>query len=384
LVQLHAGGTLTVVERGGDPRNIERAALTIIAPTSTANANATTTVTTVMASRRPCRIYHTDNEILVGFSRRQAFRASFVPPAASAAPSMRVQADHAPPGATAGAARRLATPEAVIGDSKSGRLSEMNSERAPLSFDPALVAYLDVLGMKSYVQRQPPIDALNAIAALRFHATKVVERNEDRIAHGIPFGSSIQAAFFSDSLAVSCRPDPDEAAWMLFDLQLLCGFLLQQGLYVRGAITVGGLFHEGSTILGPALVEAYQLEQQIARYPRIIVAPAAEALCLGPRKQGAPPGTPQTLVDADGVLYLSMYPRGGPGAELVLERAAEAKRVLSVRGAARPAAPEMEALGHRVRDRWMLRYLDSVIAEKTQELETERSQTPARTSDPEG
>jgi hypothetical protein len=40
---------------------------------------------------------------------------------------------------------------------------------------------------------------------------------------------------------------------------------------MRGAVVRGKLYHEGQTIFGSALVRAYQFENEIARYPRVIV-----------------------------------------------------------------------------------------------------------------
>lgn len=45
---------------------------------------------------------------------------------------------------------------------------------------------------------------------------------------------------------------------------------LEQGFLMRGAIVQGGLWHKGNSILGPALIEAVELEETIACYPRVI------------------------------------------------------------------------------------------------------------------
>lgn len=45
---------------------------------------------------------------------------------------------------------------------------------------------------------------------------------------------------------------------------------IRNGFLVRGAITVGKLYHTDGVIFGPALVQAFELEKQ-AKYPRVIV-----------------------------------------------------------------------------------------------------------------
>lgn len=51
-----------------------------------------------------------------------------------------------------------------------------------------------------------------------------------------------------------------------FAYKMLC-----HGFLVRGAITSGKLFHERGVVLGPALIEAYELESKRAIIPRILI-----------------------------------------------------------------------------------------------------------------
>jgi hypothetical protein len=45
-----------------------------------------------------------------------------------------------------------------------------------------------------------------------------------------------------------------------------------EGYFIRGAIVKGNLFHDDKMVFGDALVSAYNLEQRVVRYPRIMVA----------------------------------------------------------------------------------------------------------------
>ena len=74
-------------------------------------------------------------------------------------------------------------------------------------------------------------------------------------------------------------------------------FLLQ-GHYTRGAVVVGKLYHFGGTVLGPALIEAYNLEK-VAKYPRVIVTPTARYHSM--QNQGAPTDIRE---DFDGIGYV--------------------------------------------------------------------------------
>jgi len=45
---------------------------------------------------------------------------------------------------------------------------------------------------------------------------------------------------------------------------------MRQGIFVRGGITDGLMYHSGSIAFGPALTAAYELESRIAVTPRIV------------------------------------------------------------------------------------------------------------------
>ena len=80
---------------------------------------------------------------------------------------------------------------------------------------------------------------------------------------------------FSDSLVVSVPYDNqninERFSALVANLIYIGGKLIQAGVAWRGGMTVGNLIHEDNIVMGPALIEAYQLEQNKAVYPRIIL-----------------------------------------------------------------------------------------------------------------
>lgn len=46
---------------------------------------------------------------------------------------------------------------------------------------------------------------------------------------------------------------------------------MEEGILIRGAITIGNLYHKSGVILGKGMIEAYHLELKSAVYPRIIL-----------------------------------------------------------------------------------------------------------------
>ena len=122
------------------------------------------------------------------------------------------------------------------------------------------------------------------------------------------------SAFFSDTLVLASpvqRAGDEEssigdlvvqAAWLQLDL-------ITEGFFVRGALTLGKFHIREGLIFGPALVEAFELENAKAVHPRIILGPNAErSQHQDLRFYGQPEDSPQNLFllgDADGWTFIN-------------------------------------------------------------------------------
>lgn len=92
-----------------------------------------------------------------------------------------------------------------------------------------------------------------------------------------------RALAFSDNLVRSSPADWAGMVSVAYSIIILAIRLLVRGIFVRGGITIGNLCHEESLVFGPALMEAYRMEQELARYPRVVLSPPALALmCVEP------------------------------------------------------------------------------------------------------
>ncbi|ATS38793.1 MULTISPECIES: hypothetical protein [Xanthomonas] len=138
-------------------------------------------------------------------------------------------------------------------------------DKAPLSYEKRFILFLDFLGFKQIIQETTAdpkhisavIDAIDIINEMGgkngLHKSKMVTQ-------------------FSDSIVISYRCDERSAA---FDLVSEIGFalvrLIERGFLVRGAVAIGDLIHTEKYLLGPAMVEAYDLESKHAISPRVLV-----------------------------------------------------------------------------------------------------------------
>src|ERR1700733_13004521 len=80
-----------------------------------------------------------------------------------------------------------------------------------------------------------------------------------------------RAQSISDGLAISIPVSLSGLVVLFEAIRNLSVALLEQGYFVRGAICRGKLYHDERMVFGEALVKAYTLESEIARYPRVMV-----------------------------------------------------------------------------------------------------------------
>lgn len=76
--------------------------------------------------------------------------------------------------------------------------------------------------------------------------------------------------YFSDHIVMTAAGTEQGLRKILYQLRYITGYLLEQGIFTRGAITKGLIFDDFQVVFGPAIVEAYILESEIAIYPRVI------------------------------------------------------------------------------------------------------------------
>jgi class 3 adenylate cyclase len=175
------------------------------------------------------------------------------------------------------------------------------SETEEVSYEHRAIAFIDILGWRSAVANSledPELrrKILNTVWALGAISRKDAEDDTPE------FPSFDQVSQFSDSIAISV---PLAGSLDLMRLvRQVTGYqttMLLQGFPLRGAITVGPLYHRGSLVFGPALNEAYRLESQDACHPRVIIAKSLDAQIELARKS-LPQHWPFVVRDEDGYL----------------------------------------------------------------------------------
>lgn len=145
---------------------------------------------------------------------------------------------------------------------------------APKSYQRRIIAYFDVLGWRGHIERAnedtTQIPLLHAVVqALAMGARPGIVPN----AEPQRFYTS-----FSDHVVVSLPLDLDDLPAFLDGVGAMQLGIATIGFFLRGAITIGQLYHDREVVFGPGLVRAYDLESKAAKFPRIVVDPLVDEL----------------------------------------------------------------------------------------------------------
>lgn len=91
-----------------------------------------------------------------------------------------------------------------------------------------------------------------------------------QLIEGVP-ASPLNTSQFSDSLIVSAPYTDEGIVHAVHFSSLLASELFMNGIWCRGAIVSGTMHHKGNVAFGQALIDAVEMESQLAVYPRILI-----------------------------------------------------------------------------------------------------------------
>lgn len=129
------------------------------------------------------------------------------------------------------------------------------------------VAFLDILGFKDLVDGPHKVTCQSIRNIFRWSES----------IHSTFFSGKVQEVnmkVMSDSICLYIKADKQNALCSLvlyctaFQYQML---MENQPVFLRGGIAFGDMFIEGDIVFGPALTQAYLLEEKNAKVPRIII-----------------------------------------------------------------------------------------------------------------
>lgn len=159
-----------------------------------------------------------------------------------------------------------------------------------IKYEERMIAFVDILGFKTIIKESENNDQKLKIIYQALHFLKTreeskewdlrfIEIEEDAQRKGLEnfdITNNTNCSCFSDSIIVSVAVDNERsnyiASTLISHLAYIGAKLLSEGILIRGGLTIGKLLHNNNgVIMGQGLIEAYELENRIAKYPRIIL-----------------------------------------------------------------------------------------------------------------
>lgn len=143
-----------------------------------------------------------------------------------------------------------------------------------IQYEDRIVCFVDFLGFRDLVGDSVSEDGITVPEKLKIIFESLAFTNKtwldgDSLFHNLNKTKKISQ--FSDSVAVSFEVNDTSGVFRVIDkLQQWIIVLAAEGIFVRGGIAHGKLFHNERFIFGPALIQAYDLEHMYAKYPRIV------------------------------------------------------------------------------------------------------------------
>jgi len=165
--------------------------------------------------------------------------------------------------------------------------SEKESHLPEMKYSKHFVCYIDLLGVRQgvedIVQQRKIFTALNMYKKIKAsyetnHNIRIGIMMDSKVESKTELTLPYQCSFFSDCLVLSYKHDNPRRDFadlycILCDINLLTYMFLRKGIFIRGGFSYGDLYHEGDVCFGRALADAVELEEDVAKHPRIAIAP---------------------------------------------------------------------------------------------------------------
>ena len=157
-----------------------------------------------------------------------------------------------------------------------------------INYENRLIAFIDILGFSEIVKQSENdskkieliysiLDYLKNWETSESWDLKLVEIEEDAQRKGVKYfdiREKTNCTSFSDSIVISVKVDNnvnEMTSTLIANIAYIGAILLEEGVLLRGGLTIGNIVHnENGTVFGQGLIDAYELERNCAKFPRIV------------------------------------------------------------------------------------------------------------------
>lgn len=142
-------------------------------------------------------------------------------------------------------------------------------------YEERILAFIDVLGFSESIKNtiingQEVIEETKKIDNLLNNIQWHLNYNKENFDQMLQ--NSKITSHFSDSIIISYLMTEESGIFqILLDILYICTTALHDNFLLRGSIVCDKIYHKENKIFGPALVKAYEIENKMAIYPRIVL-----------------------------------------------------------------------------------------------------------------
>lgn len=128
-------------------------------------------------------------------------------------------------------------------------------------------AFIDILGFRGL------IGGLQGNSSQFLTLREVLKKVHAPVGQStVNWHTDFRAQSISDAVAISTLATEGGLVWLFQIIEKLAIDLLKDGYFIRGALVKGKLYHDDTMVFGEALLRAYELENTVVRYPRVMIA----------------------------------------------------------------------------------------------------------------
>jgi hypothetical protein len=151
--------------------------------------------------------------------------------------------------------------------------NHMNRKPKSVNYERSILTYIDILGFSELITNKSAGDISRSIRVVREAA------QPKRFKSTTPDISDEDFRNFSDLCIIrkvivgknKFQAGGDVLSQILHMVHAQASLLFDEGILLRGGITVGDVALSYGQLFGPAVIRGYALENQVARFPRIVV-----------------------------------------------------------------------------------------------------------------
>lgn len=133
-----------------------------------------------------------------------------------------------------------------------------------IKFEYHYVLFLDILGYSAIIGRA------SSSSQQQYESLEILRESFQVAKARFDEKPNYDIKQFSDSIIISSPFNSTSPDDFISECAHIQNFMLRQGILTRGGLSIGKHFQDHDFVASQAVIEAYQIEQKTAKYPRVV------------------------------------------------------------------------------------------------------------------